>query len=587
MALLPLGAWADGFGTEATVSTTTMWTFDDLTATTQYSTYTEINGLYLRTNQTGRSFTVTNGDETQVLFSDGYKEAVSKYLYVNNSCTYTGDNALTATSTAGDATDKGKGMIAINATVAGTFYVKIKGGTSNKTIRVYFADGTTLVGSASTSITSDGKIQEISYTSSGAGSFFVGGLDTGTSEIYAARFVPTTKYGTEYIVRNETTWTFNDYSDGTISAENTAFPHTNGLYARSISSRYFTIGSTTSTLLTFSDGYKVTVSKKATGNTATPNNSNDTNTFTGSAGTAATASNYYTPAFAFNAEVAGTCYVYMKGANASNSTCRIYFVGYESTDALTQLTTGSTSSGDSSPLELKGTSSKKGTFYIVSFNQASEIYAVRFVPTSEKKDEWVYIGETGYATWGNTSGKDIESLPTGLTAYKATAASDSHSVTLTSLDKMRRNQGYVISGTPNTNYGLTYGGTDLTETYNGGDMVYVSDDMENFAATNGKTGDALRNRYILGNDNGTAKFFTPSGSGTLKKGKAYLQTKKTLTPPQGARGIDINFEAGTTGINKVETVKVEDGKWYTLQGIEVKAPTKGLYIRNGKKVIVK
>ena len=393
LALLPMGAWAIDFGTEEVVSTTTTWTFDGLTATTQYSSYTETNGLYLRSNQTGRSFTVTGGTATAVTFKDGYVENVTNYLAVNNNATYSNSDALTATSTAGDGTSAGRGMVAINASVAGTFYVKIKGGTTGKVIRVYFANGTSIVGSSATSITSDGTIQEISYTSTEAGSFFVGGLTTGTSEIYAARFVP----------------------------------------------------------------------------------------------------------------------------------------------------------------------------------------------TSEKKDEWVYIGETGYATWGNTSGKDIDALPDGLTAYKATAASDAHSVMLTSLDKMRRGQGYVISGTPNTNYGLTYGGETLGTEYNGGDMVRVSADMENFAATaDGK------NRYILGNDGGTAKFFTPSGTGTLKKGKAYLQTTKTLSPADpSAPGIMLVIDNGTTGISNVNATVVSVGKYYNLQGIEVAQPTRGIYIVNGKKVFIK
>ena len=32
---------------------------------------------------------------------------------------------------------------------------------------------------------------------------------------------------------------------------------------------------------------------------------------------------------------------------------------------------------------------------------------------------------------------------------------------------------------------------------------------------------------------------------------------------------------------------VQDGVYYTLQGVKVEHPTKGVYIRNGKKVVVK
>lgn len=42
-----------------------------------------------------------------------------------------------------------------------------------------------------------------------------------------------------------------------------------------------------------------------------------------------------------------------------------------------------------------------------------------------------------------------------------------------------------------------------------------------------------------------------------------------------------------TGIKELETKKVNNNKYYNLQGIEVAHPVKGIYIHNGKKIIVK
>ena len=42
-----------------------------------------------------------------------------------------------------------------------------------------------------------------------------------------------------------------------------------------------------------------------------------------------------------------------------------------------------------------------------------------------------------------------------------------------------------------------------------------------------------------------------------------------------------------TAIEAVETEKAEDGAWYTIQGVRVDKPAKGLYIHNGRKVVVK
>ena len=84
-----------------------------------------------------------------------------------------------------------------------------------------------------------------------------------------------------------------------------------------------------------------------------------------------------------------------------------------------------------------------------------------------------------------------------------------------------------------------------------------------------------------------AKFFKPDGTSTISKGKAYLQTKTELSAPGGARGFSIIFEDDeTTGITSTKVEKGDDS-WYTLQGVKVAQPTKGIYVKNGKKVVVK
>ena len=42
-----------------------------------------------------------------------------------------------------------------------------------------------------------------------------------------------------------------------------------------------------------------------------------------------------------------------------------------------------------------------------------------------------------------------------------------------------------------------------------------------------------------------------------------------------------------TGISNVSAEAVEDGSYYTLQGVKVAQPNKGIYIKNGKKIIIK
>ena len=52
------------------------------------------------------------------------------------------------------------------------------------------------------------------------------------------------------------------------------------------------------------------------------------------------------------------------------------------------------------------------------------------------------------------------------------------------------------------------------------------------------------------------------------------------------RGIESD-EDGTTGVKEVKSGEVKSDEWFTLQGQRVAKPGKGLYIKNGKKVIVR
>ena len=60
------------------------------------------------------------------------------------------------------------------------------------------------------------------------------------------------------------------------------------------------------------------------------------------------------------------------------------------------------------------------------------------------------------------------------------------------------------------------------------------------------------------------------------------------------KGMRIIFSDGsdwedntTTGISVIPQTKPADDAYYTLQGVRVAAPTKGIYIHKGKKIIVK
>ena len=93
--------------------------------------------------------------------------------------------------------------------------------------------------------------------------------------------------------------------------------------------------------------------------------------------------------------------------------------------------------------------------------------------------------------------------------------------------------------------------------------------------------------YKLANDskNGLGWYFGVEGGGVFENGahKAYLAVNQSA----GARSF-IGFGDGATAIESVnKNIEINDDAYYNLHGQRVDNPTKGLYIVNGKKVIIK
>lgn len=91
--------------------------------------------------------------------------------------------------------------------------------------------------------------------------------------------------------------------------------------------------------------------------------------------------------------------------------------------------------------------------------------------------------------------------------------------------------------------------------------------------------------YILNNISDKVGFYRANNQ-IVAKNRAYLQTSINA-PADGRLSISFDDEAGeATGISEVKDVKAADAI-FNLNGVRVKNMTKGLYIVNGKKVIVK
>ena len=167
-----------------------------------------------------------------------------------------------------------------------------------------------------------------------------------------------------------------------------------------------------------------------------------------------------------------------------------------------------------------------------------------------------------------TSAKNLNFTDvTGLEAYIATAVA-AGSVQMTQVNKVPANTGLVLKAT-------TPGSEVNVPVFDGTDADDVDGNKMAGSATE-TTAVAENGGYILKDG-----VFQPALAGTLAAGKAYLQI--AVSAP--ILSLDFGNEATNIAdvISKMDNVK---GEVYNLNGQRVAQPTKGLYIVNGKKVVL-
>ena len=111
--------------------------------------------------------------------------------------------------------------------------------------------------------------------------------------------------------------------------------------------------------------------------------------------------------------------------------------------------------------------------------------------------------------------------------------------------------------------------------------------MGNFSFNSNATSGSLtfESAALIDSDGATVAEFRKTTSGTLAANKAYLKIANNASPARLA----ISFgKSDVTGISTVaHEVQQTDNRIYSLSGQKVKSVSKGLYIKNGKKYVVK
>ena len=192
------------------------------------------------------------------------------------------------------------------------------------------------------------------------------------------------------------------------------------------------------------------------------------------------------------------------------------------------------------------------------------------------------ITDAGWSTYSSNKRLDLLSIRGG-TAYIATRISDDvdYVIVKPCTDIVAAEEGLMIKGTPGATF--TIDKTDEAVTFAGTNLMK--------GLPNGGTVSYGAGNYVFGwpsksesPDEDCGFYYVNTNAVTLPNGRAYLTTGDV-----GSARLSIVFDDEiATGVADVRS-KMEDirGEYFDLQGRRISQPTKGLYIVNGKKVVVK
>ena len=162
-------------------------------------------------------------------------------------------------------------------------------------------------------------------------------------------------------------------------------------------------------------------------------------------------------------------------------------------------------------------------------------------------------------------------IPAGVKAYYVSAKGTEATMTAIDAQAIPANQGVILTSESGDAATMVPAAGETAATITGNQLGHSAGAAK--ALTAGED-------YILGNGTeGTA--FYPCKAGSLPINKAYLLGNG------GESAIAMNFGNAVTGINTIAAPASAKAPIFDLSGRRVVKATKGLYIQNGKKIIVK
>lgn len=167
-------------------------------------------------------------------------------------------------------------------------------------------------------------------------------------------------------------------------------------------------------------------------------------------------------------------------------------------------------------------------------------------------------------------------LPAGVKAYTCSSLDEeAEELVLTPASSLVACTPYIVYA-PNGYSGTISGTVDMDAEYPDTD-VYTHGFLTGVLSTT-----VVNSGYIMQNQGNGPMFYNAEGSSfSLPAGRCYL------TPTGSATSKSYRVRIGHTGINEVHNENIGSPVIFDLTGRKVESPTKGIYIIDGKKVLVK
>ena len=257
--------------------------------------------------------------------------------------------------------------------------------------------------------------------------------------------------------------------------------------------------------------------------------------------------------------------------------------------------------GETVNLPIEGSGDNDGTFghgwsdkFVVFNSDGTTPLTLAIVATSTEFYQWisfnrlrlvrlgvesVTVTSAGFATYVSTNALDFTS--TAIKAYKVKVnENEKGKATLTQVEQ-------VPANTPVLLY-KKGGATENIPVIASASAVEGNDLVAGTGATVATTDGDYTNMILNNGDYGIG-FYYANGK-TVAKNRAYLHIASSLAPDAeaGSRMVMV-FADETTGISSLTPSPSPkgEGSVYTLSGQRVEKPAKGLYIQNGRKVVIK